>query len=93
MRGSVKIPTLIVLMCVLAVPAFAERKDKPTGEEIANKAKAAKFDSANSTAGEKIGATRPASHRANTMCLPPRSGMTGTSTPNQAERSWWKLST
>jgi len=55
MRGSVKIPTLIVLMCVLAVPAFAERKDKPTGEEIANKAKAAKFDSANSTAGEKIG--------------------------------------
>ncbi|PYT71893.1 MAG: hypothetical protein DMG39_11685 [Acidobacteria bacterium] len=55
MRGSVKVPTLIVLMCVLAVPAFAERKDKPTGEEIANKAKAAKFDSANSTAGEKIG--------------------------------------
>ena len=44
MRGSVKVPTLIVLMCVLAVPAFAERKDKPTGEEIANKAKAAKLN-------------------------------------------------
>ncbi len=47
------IPVLLLVMCIFALPAVAARKEKPTGKEIADKAKAAKLDNANATVGEK----------------------------------------
>jgi len=51
-----RIPGVLVLvLCLAALPAWAARKEKPTGKEIADKAKAAKLDPANAIIGEKEG--------------------------------------
>jgi len=55
MRLLLKTHILIAGICVLALPAFAARKDKPSGPEIALKARTAVLDSENSTTGEKNG--------------------------------------
>ena len=55
MRVSLKSKTLIGLMCVLATPVFAARKERPSGAEIAQKARLAVLDSANSATAEKNG--------------------------------------
>src|SRR5437016_10538362 len=49
MRLLLKTHILIAGICVLALPAFAARKDKPSGPEIAQKARTAVLDSENST--------------------------------------------
>jgi hypothetical protein len=49
------IPVVGVLICLVGLPAFAARKDKPAGREIAEKARAAKLDTENATTGEKGG--------------------------------------
>jgi hypothetical protein len=46
-----------ILICLVSFRAFAARKDKPTGKEIADKAKVAEIDQANATTGE-IGAKK-----------------------------------
>src|SRR5438874_5392682 len=55
MRLFLQTHILIAGICVLALPAFAARKDKPSGPEIAQKARTAVLDSENSTTGEKNG--------------------------------------
>jgi hypothetical protein len=44
-----------ILICLVGLPAFAARKDKPAGREIADKAQGAKLDRENATLGEKGG--------------------------------------
>ncbi len=44
-----------VLVCMVALPVFAARKERPAGREIAEKAKAAKLDRGSATTGEKGG--------------------------------------
>jgi hypothetical protein len=55
MRVSLKMNMAIALMCLLAVPALAARKEKPSGAEIAGRARSAVLDSANTMTGEKSG--------------------------------------
>jgi hypothetical protein len=48
-------PVVVLLLCIIAQPAFAERKEPPTGKEISDKAKNAKFDKDGAGMAEKDG--------------------------------------
>ena len=49
---KLKLSALGLVLFLIALPAAAARKDKPTGDEIAAKAKAGKLQNENTTVGE-----------------------------------------
>ncbi len=52
---KLKLSSLGLVLFLIAMPAAAARRDKPSGAEIAQKASSAVLDSENSTTGEKNG--------------------------------------